>query len=426
MPLEQYFPVLVKEFQGIILPQSLQFTITIAPIALCIILAMIMWPLWVRYVRAKFFLSLKYAVLEISLPKDTFKSPLAMEVFLQSLHNTSNGSHFAQFWKGEMRPWYSLEVVSIEGRIKFFIWTEDRRKAGVINGLYSQFPGIEVKEVEDYTKSVHFDPSAMKVWAAEMKFTKDDAYPIKTYVDYGLDKDPKEEFKVDPMLPMLEFLGSVGPNQQVWIQILIQAHIPNKRKPGHWFKKIDSYQESAKKLVNEIMIRDSKTKGIKAENKKAGEVFPDIPRLSKGEQDVIEAIERSVSKLSFDTGIRGIYIGSKESFNTIFGVGGILGSFKHFNTEHLNGFKPNGDVWHPRLGDPWKDYKDIRRNRYAADAIAMYKRRSYFYAPHEGKALVMSTEEIATVYHFPGSVAATPTLQRIPSKKAEAPSNLPL
>ena len=30
-----------------------------------------------------------------------------------------------------------------------------------------------------------------------------------------------------------------------------------------------------------------------------------------------------------------------------------------------SGFKPNGDKWHPRLDEPWKDYKNFRRNRYS-------------------------------------------------------------
>ena len=424
MPIEDFLPSLSSDFQSTILPQAIQFAITISPILLTLLLAMMLWPLWVRYVRAKNFLSIKYTVLEIRLPKDTFKSPLAMEIFLQSLHNTSDGSTYAQFWKGETRPWYTLELVSIEGRVKFYIWTQDQRKAGVMSALYSQFPGIEVHETGDYTKSVHYDKKTMKIWANEFVFTKEDPYPIKTYVDYGLDKDPKEEFKVDPLLPMLEFLGSVGPNQQIWIQILIRAHKKEQRKPGHWFKKTDAWQDSAKKLVNEIMIRDEKTKSTK--KKEGEEDIKTIIRLSKGEQDIIEAIERSVGKLGFDVGIRGVYIAPNESFNKPFAIGGVIGNMKHFNTENLNGFKPNGKVWHAQLADPWQDYKNIRRDRYSADALAMYKRRSFFYAPHEGTPIVLNTEELATIYHFPGSVAATPTLDRIPSKKAEAPSNLPV
>ncbi|OHA16833.1 MAG: hypothetical protein A3C79_00695 [Candidatus Taylorbacteria bacterium RIFCSPHIGHO2_02_FULL_45_28] len=430
MPIEQLFPVLVDDFQSTILPQAIQYVIFISPVVLAVMLAVFLWPLWVRYVRAKQFLSLKYTVLEIKLPKDTFKSPLAMEVFLQSLHNTADGSSFAKYWKGETRPWYSLEIASIEGKVKFYIWTEDRRKGGVMSALYSQFPGVEVHESGDYTQSVHFDPKTMKIWAAEFKFTKPDPYPIKTYVDYGLDKDPKEEFKVDPLLPMLEFLGSVGPNQQIWIQILIRAHKDDQKKLGHWFKNTDTWQDEAKKLVNTMLIRDAKTKITGEIDPKTGKIVPakefaKLPTISQGERDIIEAIERSVTKLAFDAGIRALYIAKKEVFNTPFGIGGIIGNMKHFNTESLNGFKPNGDVWHNRLSDPWQDYKDIRRNRYAREGLAMYKRRSYFYAPREGKSLVLNTEELATIYHFPGSVAATPTLERLPSKKTEAPSNLP-
>ncbi|MEN9524051.1 MAG: hypothetical protein RL536_120 [Candidatus Parcubacteria bacterium] len=425
MPIDQLVSSLISDFHSTIFPQALQYTILISPLMLLVLLIVIFWPLWLRYVRAKQVLSLKYAVLEIKLPKDTYKSPLAMEVFLQSLHNTSDGSHFVQYWKGETRPWYSLELVSIEGRVKFFIWTEDRRKGGVISALYSQFPGVEVHENGDYAQSVHFDPDTMKVWAAQFKFTKEDPYPIKTYVDYGLDKDPKEEFKVDPLLPMIEFLGSVGPNQQVWIQIPIRAHIDDQSKPGHWFKKTDLWQDKAKELVNKILIRDAKTKTA------AGEPDPEtgytrLPIISEGERDVIAAIERSVRKQPFDVGLRTIYLGSRESFNKVAGLGGIIGNLKHFGSEHLNGFKPDKNVWHSRLGDPWTDYKDIRNNRFAKEALAMYKRRSYFYPPHEGKSMVMNSEELATLYHFPGSVAATPTLERLPSKKAEAPANLPI
>ncbi len=38
----------------------------------------------------------------------------------------------------------------------------------------------------------------------------------------------------------------------------------------------------------------------------------------------------------------------------------------------------------------------------------------------------MTTEELATIFHIPGKVASTPTLARIPSKRSEAPANLPI
>ncbi|MEK9177806.1 MAG: hypothetical protein AAB777_01655 [Patescibacteria group bacterium] len=423
MTVSQAIALLTERIQSELLVNVINILVTIAPIFLAIILFVIFWDLWVRYVRSKQVFSTKYVVLELKLPKDTFKSPQAMEVFLQSLHNTADGSEYAQYWKGETRPWYSLEIVSIEGTVKFFIWAEEQRKAGIMSALYSQFPEIEIREIEDYTKSIHADPKVTRIWGAEFMFTKDNAYPIKTYIDYGLDKDPKEEFKVDPMLPLLEFLGSVPVNQQVWIQILIMAH-KKQRKSKDWFRKTDPWEDEAKEIVNKILIRDKVTKV--AGEKIEGTNFTRMPSISKGEEEIASAVERSQMKHPFDVGIRALYIAPKDEFSTPFGVGGIISSFKHFSSNQLNGFKGNTKKWHPRLDNPWQDFHNMRRNRYGRLVLDAYKRRSYFFPPFKGVPMVMNTEELATIYHFPGSVSATPNLTRVPSKKAEAPANLPV
>jgi hypothetical protein len=423
MTVSQIISLVVDNFRSELWRDVLSMLLTASPVFLAVVLFYLFWDLWLNYVRSKFYLSTPHVVLELKLPKDTYKSPLAMETFLQSLHNSSDGNKFLQYWKGESRPWYSLEIVSIEGAVKFFIWTEEQRKAGLMSALYSQYPGIEIYEREDYTRSVHFDSKVLRIWAAEFKFTKDDAYPIKTYVDYGLDKDPKEEYKVDPLAPVLEFLGSVPPNQQVWIQYIIMAH-KKRKKPGSILKNTDLWEDHAKKIVNEILVRNAKTKVAGTRDEKTG--FTKLPTISEGEKNIVAAIERGLLKHSFDVGIRTLYIAPKESFDTPFGMGGIISSFKHFSSGQLNGFKTNGDVWHSRLDYPWQDFKNMRRNRYGRLALSAYKFRSYFFPPFVGKPLVLNTEELATMYHFPGSVAATPTLERVPSKKAQAPANLPV
>ena len=425
MDIETALLNLFPDLKATIIPQAIPYVIALLPFIMVIVLLEIFWHVWIRYIQAKNTLNTKYTVLELKLPKDTFKSPLAMEVFLNSLHNIAGENWYSMYWKGETRPWYSLELVSIEGQVKFFLWTQDVRKTGIIAALYGQYPNIEVTEREDYTRGMHFDPKTMKVWVGEMKFTKDNWYPIKTYIDYGLDKDPKEEFKIDPMVPMIEFLGSVPANQQIWIQYIIRGHKDDQRKPGHLFKKADLWREGAKKAINELLMRDPDTKVAGEANSDTG--YAKLPTFTEGERDVVAAIERSITKLAFDVGIRAVYIAPKSTFDTPFGVGGIIASFNHFKHEHLNGFKPNGDIWHPQLTFPWHDYRDMRRNRFSEDGLAAYKRRSFFYPPYnDGKVLVMNTEELATLYHFPGAVAATPTLDRVPSKKSDAPGNLPV
>ena len=202
MTIEQIFSLLIHEVRAEIIPHSLNIIIALSPILLALSLGAIAWPLWVRYVRAKFFFGQKYILLQIRLPRDVYKSPAAMELFVLSLHQTSGeGTWYAKYWLGQTRPWFSLEMVSVEGQVSMYIWTRAMHKSFTESSLYAQFPGIEITEREDYTKSMHFDPKENGVWGVEMKFAKDDAYPIKTYIDYGLEKDPKEEYKVDPLAP---------------------------------------------------------------------------------------------------------------------------------------------------------------------------------------------------------------------------------
>ena len=39
---------------------------------------------------------------------------------------------------------------------------------------------------------------------------------------------------------------------------------------------------------------------------------------------------------------------------------------------------------------------------------------------------VLNTEELATLWHFPGQILKVPTLERIESKEASPPPNLPI
>ena len=415
-------------FKTVVWPLAGVYIVYLTPIFACVILGILFWENWMRYVRMSFFLSLKYTLLELKLPRDTFKSPLAMETVLTAIHNTADGSWYTRIWNGEVRPWYSLEIVSVEGQVKFYIWTEDRRKSNLKSALYSQYPGIEIHEVDDYSKDVQWDPKVWKIWASEFQFTQkkhSNAFPIKTYVDYGLDRDPKEEFKIDPLVHVLEWMGSLRPNEQAWFQFVIQAHKGEQRTPGTlWAKKHDVLKDEAKNALNEILIRDPKTKVAGEVNPETG--FSKMPTITKGEQEIVSAIERKLQKASFDVCIRTMYIAKREVFDTPFGIGGCISSMKQFNAEHLNGFKPGGKMMPGSFDYPWQDYKNTRRNYYSKRIIQAYRRRSAFYPPVKGKVVILNTEELATIFHLPGAVAGTPTLARIPSRKGEAPTNLPI
>ncbi len=397
-----------------------------SPIWLPVIFIKLSFDSWLSYVRSKFWQKESSVLLEIKLPKEIMKSPKAMEVVLGAFFQTGGETTWIdRLWKGQTRPWSSLELVSVGGRIKFFIWIRPKLRNVIEAQIYSQYPNVEIHEVDDYTKPFYYDKNKNEIWGFEIKLDKPDPYPIKTYVDYGMDKDPKEEFKVDPMAPMIEFLGSISSGHNIWIQIIIRAHKKEKQKDLTWkerFEKlkwsenIDGWQEDAKEEIKKIVER------YRPADKEKQSRTP-----TEGEKDMISALERSVSKLPFDCGIRCLYIADKDKFNGAL-KGGITGSFKQYGSLNLNGFKPTG--WFTIFDYPWQDYFGKKQEKFKSMILDEYKKRDFFYSDYEGKSFyskpfVLNSEELATIYHFPGEGVATPTFDRLPSKKSEAPSNLP-
>lgn len=391
----------------------LNIALVLTPLWLPPVLIVVFWKVWVTSLRAKFIANQEYKLLEIRIPREINKSPLAMEAVLNGMHQgAGETTWFDRYVQGKIRTWFSLELVSIDGEVRFFIWTRAFFKNIVEAQVYAQYPEVEIYEVDDYTTGVTFDPNTTGVWGCDFKLVKPDPYPIKTYVDYGLDKDPKEEQKVDPLSSVLEYLGACGKGHQIWIQILIRVNKNERHKKGTWFGKT-GWRNEAKDEVEKIRKSATQTMGEDG--------FP-MMLLTPGQQDTLKAIERSVAKLGFDCGIRGIYIAEKDKFNAT-NIVGLLGTVKQFNSNMLNGFTPTR--WMIPFDYPWQDYKKIRENRTKRRIIDAYRRRSWFYAPYKTSYYVLNTEELATIYHFPGNVAQTPTISRVSSKKAEAPPNLP-
>lgn len=379
-------------------------------------LAILCWRLYLLYIQTDYIHKLDWTMLEIKIPREILKSPQAMEVALSGLHQAGDGSLIDKYIKGRVRAWFSLEMISLGGEVKFFIRTEKKFKNLVESQLYSQYPGVEIFEADDYTQFVPYgaEGSNWSLFGAELQFTKEDPYPIKTYVDYGLDKDPKEEFKIDPLTPVMELLGSIGPGEQLWIQIPMMATKDRFKKPNTWFGK-QNWRDEGQAVIKKIVEKYARTSS-------EGEVFSSELSVPKAERDVIEAISKSISKLGFDCGIRLMYLAPEDKFQPT-NIARMLSAFKQFGSLNLNGFKPLRTT---SFDYPWQNPFGFRLAILKRKIFEAYRRRAYFYWPYQQKPLVLNTEELATIFHFPGQVAETPTLGRIESKRGEPPPNLPI
>lgn len=393
---------------------GIRFVLTWWWVWLPILGGVIFWTFWIQYIRARFIDQKEPILLEIKIPKEITKSPLAMEIVLNALYNTGGeGTWIKRYWEGSTRPWFSLEMISLEGRVHFFVWTWKDSQKAITTHLYSQYPDIEVHEVPDYAMTIMQDDSESQMWGTEFELTKSDAYPIKTYIDYGLDKDPKEEYKIDPITPVIEYLGGLGPKEQAWIQILVRAHKKEDKKKGAYFEKTDKWQDDAKTEIEKI-VSGRKIKGSDPEDKSI--------KLTPIETEVVAALERSVAKYGFDVGIRGVYIAHPDFYNKAH-QGGLTGTLKQYSTNHLNGFKPTRGT---DFDYPWQDITGNREKKKKEKMFDAYRLRSYFHAPYKRPYFVLNSEELATIFHLPGRVAQTPTFDRIESRKAEPPANLPI
>ncbi len=385
-------------------------------------LIFIFYDIFLAYKRAIWIAKQDYILLEIKLPRDIFKSPKAMEFFFNGMFKGDNETTWYDVWvKGQTRPQGSLEIVSIDGGIHFFIRTRKWLKNAMESNLYSQYPGIEIFEVPDYTLPVKYDPEVNGLWGTEFVLAEPDIFPIKTYIDYGMDKDPKEEHKIDPITPFIEYIASFGRGHQFWLQLVVRSHKAEDTDPETG-KKVDlKWKKDAEVQIKKIL---DNAKGDKDENGK----YTASRFLTQDENDKITALNRSISKNGFDVGMRFIYTAPKDIFFTG-NVTGAIGGIMNLNAPNLNGFKLS-NITGGTFIYPWQDWFAKHKKRIVTEEkqgmLDAYKRRAYFFKPYRRKYFTLNSEELATIFHLPGGVSTTPTFERIESRKAEAPANLPI
>ena len=379
------------------------------------------WKAWLWYNRSRFLSSRNPILLEMKVPRELVRSPRAMEVTLAHLWSQQGTTtYFHRVWMGNVFPIYSLEMASFGGDVHFYIWTWESQRKIIESTLYGQYPEIELVEVEDYASKFKYDPKRHAGYATEWRYEpRNDAYPIKTYIDFELEKDPKEEYKIDPLAQILEFMSTINPREQVWAQIIITACLDQRRKPnGKWFETESRY---------EGMMSDE---AVKVRKEGVGPVGGDenewkryvrIQYYKQTEQ--IRSMERNMSKHPFNVGMRGIYMAEVEGYNpsTYYAMRWMWRPLG--NPQYMNQLRPRR--WHNPFDYPYQDLWDIRWDLHTERALDAYRRRSFFFAPYIHPYNMMSTEIVATLWHPPSSGIKTPGIDRMPAKKAQPPPNLP-
>jgi len=413
-----------------------------------IFLGWVAWKFWLHYVQQDFISGIDFILLEIIPPREVLRNPKAMELFLtNALYHWSQKGGKEEYWQGAVWFWFSLEIVSIDGQVHFYIRTPTRIRSLIETQMYAQYPQAQVKAVEDYTLAVdEITPkSAWNAWGCEFGLLKPEAYPLKTYVDYGLDKDPKEEYKVDPISPVVEFFGSLQKGEQAWMQIVITPSKKTYHTKDTYFGKHDWIAE-ARVQIAKLLAPYTSTKELKeGDTRSRIEVrTPDIFKRA------VERMSAKTAKIGFDTGIRVMYVAKKEIYppgtrtNNSRNIRLIFRQYTAPDSNGLNRINSAQGDFYSGLFTASKETIMMLANR----MLHEYRERAFFHLPlrhhlfsrhvwrwpldsiiqayAHHQIFVLNVEELATLWHFPGQILKVPTLERIESKEASPPPNLPI
>ena len=258
------------------------------------------------------------------------------------------------------QPHLSLEIVAKHEDIRFYVSVPQKLRDFTEKQIHGAYPDAEIIEVPEY----NIFSKKGKVAFAQLQFRKSAFKPIKIYKD----------LPTDPLSALTTALAKMGPEEGAAIQLIISPADNKWRAAGR------SYIAKIKKA----------------------ESNPEKAKFSTGAKE-LEAIENKCSKVGFNVSIR-MVVSSPNLEQAKAHLRNIKAAWAQFSSD-LNGFKS----------------QKIRLQKFfMLDFIYRYQPILHFFV----NKIILNTEEMATIFHFPNKQVETPYLHWIYSKRAPAPAGI--
>ena len=398
-----------------------------------IFLFIIFFGSWMYYIQRKWWMNIKWVLLEVKPPKEIEQSPRIAEAFFAGIYALMGtvSTKFEKYFLGACQHYMNIEIVGIDGQIRFLLRMPAVHRNFIESKIYAEWPKAEIYEAKDYVDDLL--PGVLgkdwDLWGAMLGLARPNPYPIRTYVDF-VDLLPKQPF-VDPVANFMEFLSKFGPGQRAWMQIYVRpapdswveegkqtvAKLIGRAAPakqGFFLGEVFGWLDALRAVITEMVYGTVEPLGAatKEESK-----YPSMMQfMSPGEKEVVEAIERKISKKAFEFKIQFIYMAKKDIFSRPT-VAGAFGFFNQFAALNMNGFKP-----YPQYTT--KAYYFLADQRLTLKQkiiLRLCRMRSFW-----EKGAILNAEELATVWHFPTIVVEAPMVPQVEAKKGGPPAELPV
>lgn len=256
------------------------------------------------------------------------------------------------------------EIVGRNADIRFYVSAPSRIIDLIEKAIYGYYPNADIKKVDEPNI---FSEKGKVVFSGLV--TKEIAYmPLKVYKD----------LPTDPLAAITTALSKMGDEEGAMVQILTRPAGSNWKKMGK------SYVASTKK----------------------NEATPEKATF-KTDPKVLEKIDDKCAKPGFEVTIRFVVSAKTKEMAEIH-LKNIAAAFSQFNSD-LNGLKKA---------------KVLFKGGFMINFI--YKFFPVLEPPFFKSVSILSSDELATIFHFPNKTVETPHINWLKAKTAPVPAEIPI
>lgn len=343
--------------------------------------------------------------LEISVPKDSTNQEQEAQHEEKDMISVAE-QFFATISEIAEKDWnhffgiddyISFEIAAKGKNISFYINVPKRLRILIEKQLHAQYPKAHIEAVKIY----NIFKSDSGVTGAEICLQRDSIYPFRSY----------KSMETDPLNAITNSLSKLTAEEGAAIQILISpagtSWQGRGRKMAHEIQegkskgtgdnsKFDKALSGSFNVMNSVLDQAMGT-GKKNDGFDSDKHKPVI--LTPMQQEVVKRLEEKASKTGYKTNMR-VVTSSPTQQGAELNLKNILGAFMQFTMPPFNGLK----VHKKKPKQVVKDY--------------VFR---VFHSTHD----ILSTEELASLWHLPTKFTETPNIKWLGAKKSVPPHNLP-
>ncbi len=280
----------------------------------------------------------------------------------------------------------SFEFVVKDGLISFFVSVPSAYRELTERQLHSFYPHAEIIPSTEFRMM----PESAHVAGMEIRTTKPPELPIRTY----------KQLESDPLNALTNAFSKLPKGMNAGFQLLIRP------TSGQWR---DRTVSAAKRIAEGKSVQSSPLNSFvqgllnafrsgRSEDKKETEPV----RLSPIQEAQMKFIQEKGSKVGFEAQARVLVVSQHSLQESKIALGTIASALGQYTAPETNSLT-----------------KSIDTSRHFATSYILRRFRP------SGKTMILNTEELASLYHFPNEFTDTPNIAWLSARTLPPPANLP-